>query len=86
MADLNETLPRIINLGSRGIICNAEVWNLLADAIEGHNVNSILSGLPVSLQAQLCEIYLDRPWSLNLTAAPIEVRGAMESWCRSKIG
>lgn len=63
-----------------GVICPAEMWAQLADALSRGDVNAILDALPPRLQAELRESYRERPLSFwVLRGNPL--RRQIKRWC-----
>ena len=84
--EVSEHVERAVATFQRGIICQAEFWNLLIDRFTEERlfgeVEPLLDALPTSTQEALRRIYVSRPWSLCGEDCGEFYRRVVQAWCQ----
>jgi hypothetical protein len=79
ISKLERIVARVLSMHDRGLLCPAEMWNIIADCLDGENVESKINDLSESTRRSLASQTLD-PRHLNQDL--VETRQAIFVWCQ----
>lgn len=63
----------------RGLLCRAEMWNIVSDCLDGEEVESKIDDLSESTRRSLASQSLDPSY---LNQDPTETRKVIFAWCQ----
>jgi hypothetical protein len=79
MTKSERVIARVITMHDRGLLCPAEMWNLISDSLEGEDVDSQINGFSESTRRLLASRCLDLRY---MNHEPFETRKAIFAWCQ----